>query len=102
MGCKLLIGAEELFAASTTHLDAVGLGVCVLAGKRTLGACLTKHVVLKVSELLAPLGFGLDDLQLVGNCDLPSRQTLGGPQNGNRGNHHRRGRASCDDRPSLS
>src|SRR5439155_13875081 len=58
MGFELLATAEQLGAAGPAFVDALGLGVGVLAGERPLGAGLPQHRELVGGELLAPLVVG--------------------------------------------
>ena len=61
MRLELLITPEQLRAARLAAVDALGLGVGVLAGKGTLGASFAEDLVLLRAELSAPLGLGSDD-----------------------------------------
>src|SRR5690606_5466570 len=58
---ELRLAPEQLTAAGSAGVDALGLGVGVLTDERTLRAGLAKHGVLLRSELLTPLLVGLGD-----------------------------------------
>ena len=60
---ELRVAAEQLRAAGAAGVDALGLGVGVLAHERALGAGLAQHLVLGGGQLGAPLGVALDDLR---------------------------------------
>ena len=64
---ELRVAAEELGAAGAAGVDALGLGVGVLAAEGRLGAGLAQHLVLGGRQLRAPLLVGaLDGIRLVG------------------------------------
>src|SRR5690606_23628494 len=76
---ELGVADEQLGTAGPAGVDALGLGVDVLAGERPLGAGLAEHVVLLGAEDLAPLLLGLlegEGLLLLGH----DRATLTGAQ----------------------
>src|SRR5450756_3102925 len=50
---------EQLRTARAARVDALGLGIGVLADPRRLGAGPAKHVILSGAELVTPLFFGL-------------------------------------------
>src|SRR4051812_36826304 len=54
-GVELGVRLEELGAAGLAGVDALGLGVGVLAGERSLGAGLAQYGVLLRREFLTPL-----------------------------------------------
>src|SRR5690606_36383107 len=62
VGLELGVRPEQLGAARPAAVDALRLGVDVLAGERALGARLAQHVELLRRELNAPLGLALDHL----------------------------------------
>src|ERR1700761_3243643 len=55
MGFELLGAAEQFSATGPALVDALGLGVGVLTGERTLGAGSAQHVEFLRVESLAPL-----------------------------------------------
>src|ERR1700678_2973330 len=62
MRFEFRIRAEQLRAAGAAAVDAIGLGVCVLAGERGFGAGLAEYRVLLRGQLLAPFGICPGDL----------------------------------------
>src|SRR6266567_9432868 len=55
---ELGVRGEEPGAARATPVDALGLGVCVLAGERSLRPGLAQHAVLLRAEPLLPFILG--------------------------------------------
>src|ERR1700754_786167 len=55
MGFELLAAAKQLGAAGSALVDALGLGVGVFAGERSLGAGAAQHREFVRGELFAPL-----------------------------------------------
>src|SRR5207247_205456 len=61
-GIELGVGFEQRLAAAGAGISALAVLVLILAGERPLGRLLAQHGVLHRRQLLAPLGFALDDL----------------------------------------
>src|SRR3989344_4744913 len=65
-GVELGVGAEQFGAAAYAAVHTVFMTVVVGAGKGTLGAFLTRDVILLRGELLFPLGVGLGNFRFHG------------------------------------
>src|SRR6185437_16177835 len=64
-GVELGIRLEQRLAAAGAGIGAFAVLVLIFAGEGPLGRLLAQHGVLHRAQLLAPLGFALDDL---GGC----------------------------------